>query len=301
MDDALSEIFRLIRLRSCVYFQRDFFAPWAMRIEGTGFAQFHVVTRGNCCVEIDGVSVDCSVGDVLLFPRGGAHTLADRPGRAPVSGPEVIASFTGDMPYFAHGATSTRVICGHYEYRSEPRHPLIGDLPELIHVRSLDLLAGASATSVVGLLMDEIANPSAGSTSVVERLAEVLLVVVLRAYVAQEPARLGFHRGLVDRRLARAINRIHHDYSARLGLTDLAEAATMSRSSFAQHFKDTTGIAPIEYLAKWRMITAMDLLVSTSHPIPEISERVGYDSDIAFARAFKREFGKTPAQYRRGA
>ena len=297
MNDALSDIFRLIRLKSCVYFQRDFHAPWAMRIEGTGFAQFHAVTRGNCVVELADRRIACSVGDVLLFPHGDAHVLADRAGREAVPGPEAMASFAGPEPLFAKGEVSTRVICGHYEHCTAPAHPLIGDLPSAIHVRSLDLLPGGS--SALPLLMSEAASPSAGSTAVIERYAEILLIQILRAHAAQNPATPAFMYGLTDPRLARAISRIHGDFASPLGLDDLAGEAALSRSAFAQRFKDMTGIAPIEYLAKWRMLTAVDLLKATDLPLPQISENVGYESDISFARAFKREFGVTPARYRR--
>ena len=98
LSDALSDVMQRIRLKSCVYFQREFHTPWAMRIEGTGYAQFHVITRGTCVVTVDGQSHDCSTGDVLFFPRGQGHVLADQPDRDPLSGAQVMASFEGSDP-----------------------------------------------------------------------------------------------------------------------------------------------------------------------------------------------------------
>ncbi len=301
MNDALSDIFKLIKLKSCVYFQRDFHGPWAMRIEGTGHAHFHVITRGNCVVEVNGHAHRCSVGDVIFFPRSTSHVLADRPGRQAVPGPEVMGSFEGNAPYFSKGEEVVRIICGHYEYKAGIPHPLIAELPDFVHIRSLDILPDARISSILPLLMAELSNSEAGSSSIIERYAEILLIQILRTFAAQKPQQHEFLNALCDQRLIRAINRIHRDYAQPIGLDDLAHEAALSRSAFAQRFKDTAGIAPIEYLAKWRMITASEILKTTDLPISHVCEKVGYESDISFARAFKREFGVTPSQHRRRA
>ena len=299
MDDALSALFRLIRLKSCVYFQRDFWSPWAMDIKDTGFAQFHIVTRGRCVAQLEDETLELGVGDVLLLPRGAAHVLADQEGRAAVPGPQAMASFAGAAPCFSSGERATRLICGHYAYRVEPGHPVIEELPDAILVSALDAAADEALHAVLRLLMSELAGEGPGANSVVERLSEVLLVQILRAHFAVQPQERGFYAGLADRRLARALGRIHRDAAANLSLEALAQEAGMSRSAFALHFKATTGTAPIEYLARWRMVSAADLLRSADLSLGEIAERVGYDSEIAFGRAFKRAFKVSPSQYRR--
>lgn len=299
MTDVFSDIFDLIKLKSCVYFQRDFCGPWSMRIEGTGFAQFHILTRGTCVLETGGAWRDCSVGDILFFPHGLGHTLADSPCRDPVPGPQAMASFAGDEPLFANGDAITRLICGHYEYRMHHGHPLICDLPAVIHLRSTDTLHGAHGASVLPLLMNELSHNAPGTSSVAERYAEILLIQTLRQFYAEDNERVGFLAGLADPRLQKAVNLMHRDVAQPLALHDLAREAAMSRSSFADLFREKTGMPPIEYLAKWRMLTAGNLLLSTDRPIVDVALRVGYESDISFARAFKREFGVTPAAYRR--
>lgn len=298
MDDPLSDIFNLIRLKSCVYFQRDFHGPWGMRIEGTGYAQFHVITRGTCAVEVAGHWHPCSVGDVLVFPHGDPHTLADRAGQEAIAGSEVMASFAGEAPLFAEGNTSTRLICGHFEYRGDLIHPVTAELPGCLHLCGLDL-GGADTLSALPLLMAELATPAAGTRSLVERYAEILLIQVLRVHAARGGRAPGFLAAVTDHRLSRALVRIHRDFAADIGLEDLASDAALSRSVFAQRFRDVAGMAPIAYLTKWRMLTAGDLLTSSSLTIAHVSEKVGYASDIAFTRAFKREFGVTPSAYRR--
>lgn len=299
MEDTLSEIFRRIRLTGCVYFQRDFHAPWAMHIEGTGFAQFHVVTRGDCVVQVAGRSHDLNMGDVLLFPHGYAHVLADQAGRAAVPGGEVMASFAGPKPYFETGGRATRLICGHYEYRDRIDHPAIEQLPEFILVRSFEFSSTDTIRTVITLLMQELADGAPGSNSVAERLAEVLLVQIIRAHFSQSAVPSGFFAGLTDHRLARAIQRIHAEATTDLKLDDLAQVAGMSRSSFAQTFKTVIGLSPIEYLSKWRMLLASDMLEGANRSIADVATSIGYESEISFSRAFKREFLVTPAVYRR--
>lgn len=299
MTDVFSEIFDLIKLKSCVYFQRDFCGPWSMRIEGTGFAQFHVLTRGTCVLETEGAWRACSVGDILLFPHGLGHTLADRPCHDPIPGPQAMTSFAGDQPFFSTGNATTRLICGHYEYRMHHGHPLISDLPSVVHLKATDTLQGSEGGSVLPLLMNELSQSSPGATSVAERYAEILLIQSLRRFYRENHQSVGFMAGLADQRLQKAVNLMHRDVARPLTLYDLAREAGMSRSSFADLFREKTGMAPIEYLTKWRMLTAGGLLQTTDRPIVDVALSVGYESDISFARAFKRAFGVTPATWRR--
>ena len=298
MIDALSDIMQHVRLRSCVYFQRDFFGPWGMEIKDTGFAQFHVVTHGNCVVIVDGQAHDCTRGDVLFFPRGHEHILADKPNSKHLPGPQVMTSFLGEAPYFCDGSSPTRIICGHYEYRNDIQHPLLADLPEFIHVRTKTGLGDIPSISVLPLILEEYSKSRPGQTLIIERYAEILLIHTLRMHHQETKQPTGFYAGLADERLGRAISRIHKDYSSPIGLAELAQSAAMSRSAFALKFKTKMRISPIEYLIKWRMLVAEGILKTTELPIAQIARRVGYESDISFARAFKREYGMAPSSMR---
>ena len=301
MDDVLSDILRLIGLRSCVYFVRDFWSPWAMAMDAGPVAQFHAIVRGECVVEFDGTFHHVRAGDVLLFPRGARHVLADSEGRHTVPGAEVLRSLEGDAPFFANGQKPTQLVCGHFEYRGDLRHPLIEQLPALLHIGSFDVLSPGSVDSILPLLVREMKEGRAGGTSVVERLAEVLLIQVLRTHVVRQREPNGFLAGLSDRRLALALRLMHADVGGRLTLETLARAAGMSRSAFALDFKTRLGVAPIEYLTKWRMYTASELIRAEGQSLNQVARRVGYESEISFSRAFKREFSVAPGEYRRRA
>lgn len=301
MEDTLSDILRLLRLKSCVYFVRDFWSPWAMRLGGDGgpVAQFHIVLRGQCLIEAAGRTHPGAPGDVFLLPRGDSHVLADRNGRDAVAGEDFMRSLQNGTPLFAEGDAPTQLICGHYEYRSDAGHPLIEELAPLIHVKSFESYSPETVNSVLPALIRELKSEAPGASVVVEKLAEVLLVQVLRAHFSQARPTRGYLAGLFDRRLARAFQLIHADFDRRLTLDDLAAAAGMSRSAFALHFKTVLGVAPIAYLAQWRMCRARDLLEAGDMTVARAAVRVGYESEIAFSRAFKRQFGISPSACRR--
>jgi len=295
MVEVISDIMKYVQLTGCVYFQRDFCGPWAMRMADTGFAQFHVITSGACVVEAGGTYRDVGTGDVLFFPHGGAHVLADQPGRRPVEGRDYMAALGRGTPMFTQGTSPVRIICGHYSYRGKGAHPLLDELPEMVHITAARMGGSSPTTTLLHLIMDELSHREPGCELSVERLAEVLLLQVLRVHYRAQERPVGFFAGLRDTRLNRAITRIHTDYAGPLTLADLAESAAMSRTAFAQRFSSVVRMTPIDYLQHWRMLVAQDLLTSTDRSVSEIAENVGYGSDIAFSRAYKRRFGVSPS------
>jgi len=298
MEDPLSDVLRLIRVQGCVYFARDFWSPWGMHMDSGPFAQFHAIVRGDCVVEAEGARYLGRAGDIFLFPRGQGHALCDRPGRGTVAGVEYLRSLAEGKPRFADGEKPTQLVCGHFAYRNDIRHPAIEQLPEVIHIKSFDILSPGAVDSVLPLLVREMARSGPGAVSVVERLAEVLLVQILRVYFAGRADRHGFVASLSDPRVARAISTIHAGCGQRVTLDELARVAGMSRSAFAQHFKDLVGLAPIEYLVKWRMCRASEMLRTENLALDQVAEKVGYESAVSFSRAFKREFDISPGEYR---
>lgn len=299
MTDPLSEIMKRVQLEASVYFEREFFAPFAMEMGGKTFAAFHAVTGGSCVLEHDGVTREVQTGEVLLFPRGAAHVLTDKPGQHPVSGEAFMGSLADPEPLFSSGQRPVRIICGHFAYSGEVAHPLFDDLPDLVHIRSA---RGRQQSSLFGLLNQiilELAEAEPGFQLIVDRYAEALLVQIIREYYRNDGAESGFLRALTDARLAKAVSRIHSDFATSLDLPGLARSAGMSRSALSKAFKETVAVSPIEYLSTWRIMVGRDLLVRTRLPLPEVAERVGYGSEVSFSRAFKRRLGVSPAAYRR--
>jgi len=299
MQDVLSDVLRLIRLKSCVYFICDFWSPWGMRIDRGPFAQFHVVVRGRCAAEVEGRRHPLAAGDVVLFPRGLGHVLSDGAASEPVAGAEVVRAVTANEPIFSDGEDATRLVCGHFDYDRDVGHPLMAELPEMVHIPALETVAPGSLATVLPLLVRELNEPLPGSETIVERLAEILLIQVIKAHFECQVPTPGFLAAAFDQRLARALKRIHGDPAEPISMDALAETAGMSRSAFALHFKSQTGVSPMAYVVKWRMLQARRMLETSSLPMAEIAARSGYASDVAFSRAFRRTFGAAPSTARR--
>lgn len=299
MDDVLSDIFRRIQLKSCVYFKNDFAAPWGMEIESPGLANFHVVTRGRCVLQTSDNVYEGSAGDVFLLPRGAQHVLADQSDREAVAGTIFMQSMAKGEPLFSHGESVAQLICGHYEYHSDPVHPLLAQLPEVIHLKSFEANAPGAISMVLPMLISELNDDRPGVVSIIERLAEILLIQVLRTYLDEQAQPEGFLAALADSRLIKAIRLMHSQTSQSHDLERLAQTAGMSRSAFALHFKTTTGLSPGAYLTQWRIFRACELLRGNKVAIIEVAEQVGYESEVSFSRAFKRLLDITPAEYRR--
>ena len=294
MIDVFSDVLRLIRLKSCVYFLRDFWTPWAMQLGGVEVAQFHAVLRGHCCIEAGGKTFEGVPGDIFLFPRGEPHVIADTAGQDAVLGSAFMQSLTDETPLFSDGATSTQLLCGHYEFRQDIQHPLLTELPSVIHIRNRI----GTTHDILPILIREMNSAHPGATMVVEKLAEILLVEIIRASIAERGHPTGFFQGLTDHKIAKAIQLVHQSPDQILTLDEMSAAAGMSRSAFALHFKVTTGTTPIAYLTSWRMCLAHDYLQSENLSVWQTAGRVGYASEIAFSRAFKRHFGVNPGRVR---
>ena len=299
MHGLLEEIFSTIELTGCVYFERHFCAPWAMEVRAGDMAQFHLIVEGSAIVEHAAGRWRLGAGDLALFPRGAAHTLADRPGRATIPGSEVVARLAVGQPVFAAGGAATRLVCGHYDYARPCLHPLVTDLPEGMVLSLGPDQPRHGERRVLDMLIEECGEHEPGGSSVVRRLSEVLLIQLLRRHYADHPHQTGFMAGVMDHRLTRAIWRIHRDYPRPLTVAELASGAGMSRSGFADRFREKTGLAPIEYLTRWRMTVACRKLRDPRISVAEVAAGCGYESDVAFMRAFRRALGMTPAQYRK--
>ena len=297
--DTLSDILMLMRLRSCVYFQREFAAPWGMEMADGPYAQFHMVARGRCWLRFADSTIELAGGDVVVFPRGDGHLLLDDPASVPVSGSAVLEAHKRGEPLFAEGGERVRLLCGHFEFDRTFRHQLVAELPRLIHVRALSHDQPDWFEAVSRTLIRESAADRPGASTVVNRLAEVLFIQVLRAYMHRNQPSHGFFGAIRDQQINRALKAIHSGYDQNLTLADIAREAGMSRSNLALRFKGVLGETPMEYVTRWRMLRAREFLKFSDSSLSDIAERVGYSSESAFSHAFKRQSGQGPGAFRR--
>ena len=299
--DVISDILRTIRFHSVVYFQSDFAAPWGMAMDAGKLAQFHLVVRGQCWLQTDDATdpIPLAAGDVIIFPHGAAHRLSDIPGRDSQPGPAVLAAYKDQMPMFQGDANCTTLICGHFEFDRTLRHPFIRQLPYLIQLRGAESYGRSWLETAASLLIRETKSTEPGTGVIVDRLAEILFIQVLRAYSQRANTAGVYWASFRDPEINRALQLIHEEPQANWTLDRISQQVGLSRATFANRFKKLVGMPPKQYITSWRMQKAYALLRDSTLPLFAIAQRVGYSSEAAFNRAFKREFQQNPGAMRK--
>lgn len=298
MEDPFSDVLELVGVKSSVYFQKDFLSPWCMSVANTGFAQFHIIVRGNAVVTHQAQTHDLGAGDVVLFPKGASHFIGDAPDSPPLSGQDILSAMANGKEPFTDGGAPTRMICGHFEYDFGCTHPLLEELPSMILLRSSEMPEMDHFFGLVQLIIRESSTDIPGKDVVVRRLSDGLLVTILRAYFETRKQDAGFYRGLSDTRMSRVIAAIHNAQGNSPNVGELAAIAGMSRSSFSYHFKEHVGQSAGAYATRWKLLKARTALSETSAPVETIAIRAGYNSTSAFSRAFHGCFSVTPSEFR---
>ncbi|MFF3286122.1 AraC family transcriptional regulator [Streptomyces sp. NPDC003023] len=308
--DILTEALASMRTGHPASVRTDGRAPWALRLPPVAGAGFHVVLYGTCwLVPLEDSPtrlkpIPLAPGDVVFLRDGRGHILADHPSTPPVApaaaryregSPIGSVTLGGDGP-------ETSLLCGNYHLDQGRPHPLVRQLPEVIHLPTRHG-RHPELSAAVQLLGSELENPRIGSDGIVPTLIDSLLLYILRAWLEDQPpaeAR-GWAAALGDRAVAPALSAIHDDPSAQWSVESLAERAGLSRAAFARRFTTLVGEPPMAYLTRWRMTTAARVLRETDAPLTTVAARTGYGSEFTFAKAFKREYGLAPGGYRRRA
>ncbi|GAA2663034.1 AraC family transcriptional regulator [Nonomuraea recticatena] len=306
--DILTEALSSMRTGRPTSVRTDGRAPWGLRLPPVAGAGFHVVLYGTCWLvplEDAGDQVEpiaLSPGDVVFLRDGRGHILADHPSTpAEVERPEQFqpGSPIGTVRLGGDGAL-TSLLCGNYHLDQGRPHPLVRQLPEVIHLRTRHG-HHPELSAAVQLLGAELENPRIGSDGIVPTLIDSLLLYVLRAWLEAQPpaAAKGWAAALGDSAVAPALAAIHDNPSAPWTVESLAERAGLSRAAFARRFTALVGEPPMAYLTRWRMTTAARLLRESDTPLTAVAAQAGYGSEFAFAKAFKREYSMAPGGYRR--
>jgi AraC-like DNA-binding protein len=313
--DALSATLRVVRMVGAIFINARFTAPWCYQSQhartiapvlepGAGrVIIYHLVTEGECHVEMEGEPpLRLSAGDVVVFPHGDAHCMASAPGLAPANGSSlatVLARRPRQLSYGGGGAT-TRIICGYMACDQRLAELLLAGLPKVVRVNVRASKAGLWLETSVRYALAEARSPRPGGAGVLAKLAEVLFIEVLRLYMGEQAqGRTGWLAGVGDRLVGTALQRMHAEPARAWTLEQLAREAGTSRSVLAERFQALVGSPPMQYLTQWRMLLASNLLARGNLPLARVAEQVGYQTDTAFSRAFRREFGAPPAAWRR--
>ncbi|MGH8518711.1 MAG: AraC family transcriptional regulator [Panacagrimonas sp.] len=248
-----------------------------------GTAWFHLVDQGQCWLKLE-QSEDRTLlgaGDLVVLPRGTGHTLT------PVEGADGRVDESG----------FTTMLCGEFHFESTTGNPVMDSLPELMHVRGE--ASGDAYRRLAQLLVHEAGHPGFGMRAVVDKLADALFVMALRQHLAGTGARRGLFAAMADARLKRALDAMHREPGRDWTVASLAEVALQSRTAFAERFAEVLEETPYQYLTRWRMALALKLLRDPRLSVAHVAERLGYQTEAAFRRSFKRVHGYGPGSVRR--
>lgn len=319
--DALSDLLRTVRLTGATFFNVAAQDAWAVGspdpaailpkiLPGADhLIAYHVVTAGQCfACPLDGEPIALEAGQVVVFTRGDAHVMSSSPGMYadPPTTDVLDIAFAGRMPFQINcangGPGTTNLVCGYLACDSQPFNPLLKALPLVIKAGDpkggeMDWLG-----HFIRFAVAEVADKRAGGDTVLTKLSELMFVDVLRRYIESlPPENKGWLAGLRDPIVGRALSQIHdkpaHDWT----IEALARQSGASRAVLAERFTALVGIPPMRYLAKWRMQIASELLTSGGANMARIADEIGYESEAAFSRAFKKMVGVPPSAWRLGA
>jgi AraC-like DNA-binding protein len=303
--DALTEALKGIRLRSTIHCPSELTGSWGLRVESKGGgAPFYILLHGSGWLEIAGAPpVRLEGGDFVILPHDTPHALKDEP----ESNTEPLFSLLAQYPpgadgiwRFGGGGKTTVAIGGCFYFEEAQTSPLLRVLPPLLHVKGEQGQALAWLEPTLRFIACEAQSGRPGAEEVITRLSDVLFIQAVRAYVCRELAVEGnWLRALNDGQIGQALTLIHRQPQHPWRVETLASEVAMSRSAFAARFTQLVGEPALQYVTRWRMHKAAGLLRQGGDSVAEVAAQVGYQSEAAFSRVFKRWTGQAPAAYRR--
>jgi AraC-like DNA-binding protein len=313
--DVLSEVLKVVKLHGALFYNGEFSAPWSVRATSSGalarhFAPasdhviiYHLIAQGRARVRLDsGERLDLNAGDLVMIPHGAPHIL-ENGGPTPSSeNAEQVAGILAQglkLWRLGGGGEITRLICGYMACEPRLSAGFLSGLPPVLKIGIRNYDSGRWLENTIRFSVEQADTSRPGAEAVLARLSELLFVETLRAYITQlPPEQKGWLAGARDAEVGRALALIHRHPATPWTLARLAEEAGLSRSVLAERFRHYLGEPPMAYLTRWRLQLGAEMLASSSHSVAEIAAEVGYESEAAFNRAFKRQFEIPPARFR---
>jgi AraC-like DNA-binding protein len=303
--DPLGEALHLFRMSGTFYTRSEFSTPWGLVLPAMpGSMMFHFVTAGRCRLEVKGVeSSELRPGDLALVPHGEGHRLASGPGKFGSNLfdlPREAVSQRYDILRHGGGGTATTMVCGAVRFDHPAAQHLVKLLPKLIRVEASSSRHLEWINSTLRFMAAEAEQLRPGGEAVITRLADILVIQTLRAWIERDPAgQSGWLGALQDPQIGRVLAAVHRDPAHPWTLESLATQAAMSRSVFSARFTEIVGEPAMHYVARWRMQLAVTWLREEDAPIADFASRLGYESEASFSHAFKRFIGVSPGSIRR--
>ncbi len=314
--DVLSEVLKAVKLNGALFFNAEFSAPWCINssqsIDLTPYLSpgaghliiYHFLTEGRAYAKLpDGRRQELTAGDIVIFPHGDSHWLGNGSPEKPVDALRAFGKHLkeGLKPVrFGGGGELTRFVCGFLACEPRLSNVFLAGLPRMLIVHVAKEASGQWLEHSIRFSVNEVSGSYAGSSLVLAKLSEVLFVETLRRYIdALPPGQTGWLAGARDPLISQALPLLHKEPAHPWTISNLARRIGLSRTRFAARFRHFLGESPMAYLAQWRLRLGAEILQSTEDSVAQVAAAVGYGSEAAFNRAFKRGFACPPAQFRR--
>jgi len=300
LSDILESI-RLKRLKAVIYPKITVSKnSWGIEIPQDNNSQFWRLLKGTCYLKITGEpAIEMKEGEIFFIPHGASHQISGNPKNECVPAAQYGKALRSGAPLFKGSDEETVLMGGHFEIDPSFKHPFINSLPKLMHIRTMQSELCFWLNNVAVFMNDEISDEQPGTKVILARLADIIFILIVRAYLNQENIEQGFLTALKDERISSSLKSMHESPEKEWTLEQLATKAGMSRSLYSKEFKRSVGETPLGYLTNWRIIKSKEFLLATKENISEVAAKVGYQSEAAFNRLFKTKVGVTPANYRR--
>jgi AraC-like DNA-binding protein len=296
--DVIGDILETLRFRGSIFFRSDLAAPWGMSLKRMNIPRFHIALKGSCMLGSDAsATVKVEHMDIVMLPKGNSHWIADKPGRTLVPSDAAGEACELGQAYFQKGEITNRLMCGLVQFDQQVSHPILENLPQIMHFS--DIQENDPIWISVTLIDLEMQRAKSRSGRIVDRLTEVLFLQLLNRFVSQNQETKGFLMALGDRRVNSALVLIHSEPQTNWTLNSLGERSGMSRATLVRHFQDAVGVAPMTYIANWKLMTAYNRVKYSSASLEQVAESVGFASARSLSRAFRRTFKITPSELRR--
>jgi len=319
--DVLSDILDTLRLSGSLFFRSELEPPWGIDVPVEGRkAILHIIADGQCCLQLaqDAEPIALTRGDLVLVTQAHSHQhkLFDavnspyhKEKQGVVCGTDQCEVVEGPAELLPESAVDTKIqpavtdktvlICGYFDFDEEILHPLFQALPAKMQVRTNQEINLRWLDNTIHIIRDEAFSERPGADAIANRMSEILFIKSLRIYVEENLQSLQGIAALHDRYLSRALDIIHSRFHESLNVQDLATEAGLSRTAFSQRFTKMMGMSTAQYITHWRLQKAKQMLLQEKLNILDIAVQIGYQTEAAFNKVFKRHFGVTPGAYRR--
>jgi AraC-like DNA-binding protein len=301
--DGLSQLLLRLTVNSTVYCLSHMSSPWGFKVAARSRPAFHLLTAGTAWLEVEAEPkpIRLGAGDLVILPRGDGHVVRD----SPTSAVRWLERILEDTPpvdgrlAYGGGGVRSELLCGGFAVDQITGRPLLEALPTVVHLRGTGERAPEWLAGLIRMIATEMTSTRPGSEAVVTRLTDALLAQALRECLIDADRALGKPSAVSDPQIARSLRLLRDHAEQAWTVPKMAAAVSMSRSAFAQRFREATGETPMQHLTRYRMARAAEYLRATKAGVREIAHLTGYDSEVSVTRAFRRHFGVPPGAYRK--